>query len=113
MWKTTYEFVTGIVNNERGLPSSAAAQLSYHNQYHVREVAIWFFMTNEVLSILENMILAGVPFQKRNCLGTLRRSMITIPAHLNNDATSMPHGLCAERFFLISVYEISICAIII
>ena len=33
--------------------------------YVVRDAAIWFYLANEGLSILENMTLAGVPFPKR------------------------------------------------
>ena len=33
--------------------------------YIVRDAAVWFYLANEGLSILENMTLAGVPFPKR------------------------------------------------
>jgi toxin secretion/phage lysis holin len=31
----------------------------------VRDAAVWFYLANEGLSILENMTLAGVPFPKK------------------------------------------------
>jgi toxin secretion/phage lysis holin len=31
----------------------------------VRDAAVWFYLANEDLSILENMTLAGVPFPKK------------------------------------------------
>ena len=46
----------------------AAAQIDLamgSGTFLVRDAAVWFYLANEGLSILENMTLAGVPFPKR------------------------------------------------
>ena len=46
----------------------AAAQVDLamgSGTFIVRDAAVWFYLANEGLSILENMTLAGVPFPKR------------------------------------------------
>jgi len=46
----------------------AAAQIDLAmdtGTFLVRDAAVWFYLANEGLSILENMTLAGVPFPQR------------------------------------------------
>ena len=46
----------------------AAAQVDLamgSGTFLVRDAAVWFYLANEGLSILENMTYAGVPFPKR------------------------------------------------
>jgi toxin secretion/phage lysis holin len=46
----------------------AAAQVDLamgSGTFIVRDAAVWFYLANEGLSILENMTLAGVPFPQR------------------------------------------------
>ena len=60
----------------------AAAQVDLamgSGTFLVRDAAVWFYLANEGLSILENMTLAGVPFPKRikDLLGQLKDEIDT------------------------------------
>ena len=56
----------------------AAAQIDIamgSGTFLIRDAAVWFYLANEGLSILENMTLAGVPFPKKvkDLLGKIKK----------------------------------------
>lgn len=56
----------------------AAAQIDIamgSGTFLIRDAAVWFYLANEGLSILENMTLAGVPFPQRvkDLLGKIKK----------------------------------------
>ena len=57
------------------------------NAFICRDAAVWFYLANEGLSVLENLTLAGVPFPERIrvLLTKVSQETVTLPNNDNQD----------------------------